>query len=494
MKMKRFVAFGLAAIMTAAMSLSAFAAKTADSGKGGDAKITITLPADNESQDDAEITYTVYKVFDATNDGQSEAISYTIDSANGELTDAMKAAGFLKDDAGNVYHFSGTYAAETDEGAIKIKVGGEDKYIVPTPKNTELTADQIAAIKAYAKDKIGTFKAKPTTDGTLEITGLEYGYYYIDTTTGSAVTIDSTNPNGEVKDKNSIPDKPKKTIVTSDDFIGSLDQSGKNALAQVGTNVYFKVEIVKVKGATNYVFHDKMSKGLEYNGDVAVDPAGLTSSTTPAGEDTVTVTFDNDKLAELEDGTKITITYSAKVTSDALSTDPANNTATLGYGNSHTTTSDKVNVYNAKFTVTKSDGEGNPLAGAGFVIHDADGNYYLLKNGEVSWIESSDDATEYTSSATGEVQAFTGLKDGTYTLVEKTVPSGYNKAANLTFTIEGEDYTVTNLEKSATVVNNAGAELPSTGGMGTTIFYIVGAILVLGAGVVLVSRKRMANY
>ena len=89
------------------------------------------------------------------------------------------------------------------------------------------------------------------------------------------------------------------------------------------------------------------------------------------------------------------------------------------------------------------------------------------------------------------VESFTGLVDGTYTLVEKTVPSGYNKAADSTFTIAASDYTSDNLVQTAEVINNSGAELPSTGGICTTIFYIIGAILVIGAGVLLVTRRRM---
>ena len=458
-KMKKLFAMLIAMVMVLGMSTTVFAAATSDSGKGGSASITITLPTDNAGTDE-EITYTVYKVFDATNDGTSSAIAYQIDSTNGDLTAAMTAAEFSVDSAGNV--------------------SGPDS----------LDADALAAIAAYATDSIGTFTAKPS-DGTLTITGLQYGYYYITTTTGTVVTVDSTNPNAEVEDKNTIPGPPDKKIVDGDDFIGSIDEAGANALAQVGSTVYFEVTITKVKGATNYVFHDTMSAGLSYNDDVAVTPAGLVDNTTTATGDTVTVTFDNTALAALADNTDITITYSATVTSDALSTDAANNTATLDYGDGHTTEMDQVKVYNANFTVSKEDGDGEPLAGAGFVIANADGKYYKLENSVVSWVDSIDDATEYTSDSTGAVTAFTGLADGTYTLIEKTVPAGYNKAADSTFTIAAGDYTADNLEQESTVVNNAGSVLPSTGGIGTTIFYIIGAILVIGAGVVLVTRRRM---
>ena len=104
---------------------------------------------------------------------------------------------------------------------------------------------------------------------------------------------------------------------------------------------------------------------------------------------------------------------------------------------------------------------------------------------------------EYTSDAQGAVHAFTGLAAGTYTLVESTVPAGYNKAADSTFTVDAVTEegatTAANLEQTAEITNESGAELPSTGGMGTTIFYALGAVLVIGAGVLMVTRRRMAN-
>jgi len=481
--MKKVLALALAAIMVMALAGTALAAKESDSGKGGSASITIKLPTDNAGTDD-EITYTLYKVFDATN--SDSGISYKIDSVNGDLTNDMKSAGFLVDDGGNVHYgtftesATGTYVVDGKKGTITDK--------------TELDDTALAAIAAYAKDKIGDYKAKPS-DGTLKITNLEFGYYYISTTTGTVVTIDSTNPDATVNDKNTIPDVPDKSVTGIG--TGSYDEEGQKALAQVGTTVSFSVEIVKVKGATNYVFHDVMDAGLAYNGDVAVTPADVVKNTTTASGDTITVTFDNDKLAALADGTKITINYSATVTSDALNEDPAKNTATLDYGDGHTTDSDVVEVYNAKFTVTKKDGTNTPLAGAGFVIANAEGKYYKYTaatgtaSAKVEWVTSIDDATEYTSGEDGKLNGeFKGLANGTYTLIEKTVPAGYNKAADSTFTIAEKDYTATNLEQASTVTNNAGTELPSTGGIGTTIFYIVGAILVLGAGAVLVARRK----
>lgn len=218
--------------MIVGLGVSALAAATADSGKGGPASIKITLPTDNAGTDE-EITYHVYKVFDATQNGS--AISYKIDSTNGNLSAAMTAAGFLVDDGGNVHY--GTFTA--DENGTYV-VGGVKGTITDT---ADLTPAALEAIAAYAVDEIGSgFTAKPS-DTTLTITGLEYGYYYITTTTGTVVTVDSTKPNAEVEDKNTIPGPPEKKIVDGDDFVGSLDAAGQNALAQVGSTVYFEVTI-----------------------------------------------------------------------------------------------------------------------------------------------------------------------------------------------------------------------------------------------------------
>ena len=237
-----------------------------------------------------------------------------------------------------------------------------------------------------------------------------------------------------------------------------------------------------------------MTSGLTYVADsltvTGVPAAGYTAT---ASGQSIKVGFDDDEIAKLAQGAEIVLTYKATITENALNDDPEKNTATISYGNNGQYTSEPsvTEVYNAQFTVTKQDGNNQPLAGAGFVIANADNKYYKLDNGVVTWVDSIEDADEHVSDAQGAVAAFTGLANGTYTLVEKTVPAGYNKAADQNFTVAEHDYTATNLEQTAQVINTAGSVLPSTGGIGTTIFYIIGAILVIGAGVVLVTRRRM---
>ncbi|BAW16095.1 putative cell wall anchor protein [Streptococcus intermedius] len=453
---KLFVA--VAAIAMALLTTTAVSA----AGKGS---ITITPPTGLDPN--ASNTYKIYKVFDA--DGNGSAISYKV-KAN-HASDPLPN-GFEKDGQGNVSY--------TGAG-----------------KNGQLTQADIDAIKKYVTEADKVKEVTATGSNPVTVNDLENGYYYVTTTTGTAVVVNSTNPNAKVEDKNTVPTVDKKITDAN-----SYDADGKKALAEVGKTVKFESTITIGAGAKGYVYHDKMTAGLKYNSDVKayVDgtevPAANYEVTAENG-DTFTVKFKDTYTATLEKGKKIVLKYSAVVTSEALSVDPAKNTASVSYGSNgsvNKTPESKTEVYNAKITVTKNDDKNKPLEGAGFVLKNAAGKYYKYdaNTKTVTWVDDIKDATEYKSNAAGEVEAFKGLADGTYTLVEKTVPAGYNKAADKQFTISKGNYTVGNLEQKATVVNKPGTELPRTGGLGTMLLTLVGSILVIGVGVLIVTKKRMS--
>ena len=512
-KMKKIFALLTAMVMVFGMSVAVFADELPEGTAGANKTITINPPTG--VADDATNTYTIYKVFNATTgDG---TISY-------QSLDGTAPDGFVVDDANNVYLGTLTDTASGAAGEISIKVGGATKYIVPSTA-PDLTADQIASIAAYTgKVEIGTVTITGSDPKTVTVP--DYGYYYVTTTTGTVVSINSTNKSADIEDKNTLPPVEKTIIDTAEDLsaeelltqmvmAGTIDANGKKAFAELGREVTYQGEITVGKGEQNYVFHDKMGDGLTFKGNDSVtvtsdaSPAladgWYTIKATPDTGDTLTITFING----IPEGTKITITYVGIVNSDNLTVDTGKNTAQLTYGdensNNHTPVTE-TNVYNARFSVKKEDGNKQPLAGAGFVIKNADGAYYkVAADGKsVSWYilqdgETLEDAiaagkiTENVSDATGAVPPFTGLVDGTYTLIESTVPTGFNKVADSNFTIEAGDYTDNNLKQSTIVINNAGTELPSTGGMGTTILYILGTILVLGAGLTLVTKRRMSS-
>ena len=452
-----------------ALSATAFAATvTKADGVDGPASITVQLPTLPETGYTANNTYTIYKVFDANLAESGDGITYTLTGSHTTAPD-----GFEINNSGNV-----TYVGTSTDGTLS-------------------DAD-IAAIKAYVTDADIVATVTTTADDTsFTVDGLPYGYYYIDTTTGTLITVDTTHPNAVVNDKNEIPPVDKKITGAT-----SMDEDGLKALAQVGTPVTYTATIEVQNGAENYVFHDKMTAGLSYNDDMVVnvggtnvDASAATFSIGQEGEDTVTVTFDNDYIASLADGTKITFTYTATITEDAVTRVPEKNTCYLTYGdinNPNSTPVKETETYNAIINVLKKDDKDQPLKGAGFVLKNSEDKYYTYDGTEITWVDSIDDADEHFSGDDGVVPAFTGLANGTYTLVEKTVPDGYNKTDDATFTIAEHDYTVENLEQSATVVNNEGPEMPSTGGIGTTVFYVVGAVLVVGAAIVLIARRRAA--
>jgi LPXTG-motif cell wall-anchored protein len=427
--------------------------------------------------------YTLYKLFDAQNaangatvsaDGEISGITYTLMSGKQDL----KA---------DVPSNDGT---ETVNGSQWFSIDGNGR--VTALPGLDFDDSFKAWAKAYGKS-ISTITANED-NANVKWDNLAAGYYFITTTTGSLVTVDSITPNVNVEDKNSIPSGDK-TITDVEDGSSSIDEAGKKAIAQVGKKVTFTATVDFGKGSKNVKFHDAMGNGLALD-EASIKVTGVGANDyeileTPDNGDTFTIKF-VDGIAET---VVATITYKATVTSNALTTTVAagTNTATISYGENNTTTQEKTTqVYNAKFTVSKQDGDKKPLAGAGFVIQNSNDKYYKLSEDKktVTWVDNIDDATEYSSNAQGEVTAFTGLGIGQYKLVEKTVPGGYNKVNDTGFEIKDNDYTTTNLEQGNTVINNKGTEMPSTGGIGTTIFYVVGGVMVAGAVVFLLTKRR----
>lgn len=189
---------------------------------------------------------------------------------------------------------------------------------------------------------------------------------------------------------------------------------------------------------------------------------------------------------------KITVTYSGKINKYAVDGN-AVNTVNIANNTEKNPLTDNAETTTGEFTIAKVDRNNAALEGAKFRLYDAQtgGNEIavVLENGAYRVAEANETGVEIEANQ-GDAKNLATIKgldkdtNVSYWLEETVAPKGYNK---LTARQEVKaDGTAT-----INVVNEKGSVLPSTGGIGTTIFYIIGAILVIGAGVVLVTRRRM---
>ena len=171
---------------------------------------------------------------------------------------------------------------------------------------------------------------------------------------------------------------------------------------------------------------------------------------------------------------------------------PEVNKVTLNYGNNFESKPKEVEVVTHKFTFDKVDGS-TKLTGAEFELQLSGTALPLvvITEGEEYRIATDEDTETVTTIVTaGKTITINGVdSDVTYTLVETKAPAGgYNQLTEgTTVTVKADDSAHIDVE------NNKGTVLPSTGGIGTTIFYVVGSILVVAAGVLLITKKRMSR-
>lgn len=477
----RILALLLALVLCLGLSVTAFAT--------GAEQATGTITINNAVN---EQTYTIYRIL--------ELESYNPDSG----AYAYKAATAWK-----------TFLQQQTS---YVKVDNQD-YVTWVGESSEARAAEFAkAALKYAKEQsIQSVDTKQAANGTVTFTGLPLGYYLVDSTVGTLCALGTTNSSVTVEDKHTTPSIDKQ--VKED----STGEYGKVNDADIGDTVDFKVTINAKTGAQNYVFHDTMSAGLTFNTDSVKVKKGETFATVDT-DYTVKITgftddcafeveFKQDYCDKLKDGDTIVITYSATLNNQAVIAGTGNeNKGVLKYGekNDLETKPSTTKTYTWDFEVFKF-GNGNKnkgLEGAKFVVLSQDKQKVAkVANDKITeWVQAPADpadenatwpeGTVLTTDANGKIDV-AGLDAGTtYYLHEVKAPEGYNKlSTDRDFTISAQkteqdtamSYTKTKVE----VENNSGTILPSTGGMGTTIFYVLGGILAVGAAVLLVTKKRM---
>lgn len=496
-RIKKIFSMALALTMLLALSVTA-------SAEGGN--FTITAPANGH-------TYEIYQIF----------------------------TGDLYEEDGTQYLSNvkwGKNGSGTKNDAVSEDILNKLKNITSTASDQE----KLATIKIYVN--LSTEAFGTVTNG--QPLSAPAGYYLIKDQNGSqagengAYTTYIVQLVGNVKitPKVGVPTVEKK-VQDTDDTTGTTTDWQDSADYDIEDMVPFQLTAKigdRYDDYTKYklVFHDTLSKGLTFdeannNLTVKVGTKTFTKDTDytvdvetveQTGETKLTITITDLKKVDVAvtKGTEVTVEYEAKLNDQAVIGAAGNpNTVYLEYSNNPNdatgnetghTPEDKVIVFTYEFGVNKKDEAKNPLPGAAFKLEKK------VKSGETEkWVivkeftvDESDSATTFT---------FKGLDDGTYRLTETKTPAGYNTIEPIEFTISAEHEadsvnpilkTLTvKVEKDAAqitaevnsgklttdVVNKKGATLPETGGIGTTVFYVVGAILVLGSAVLLITRKRM---
>lgn len=402
-------------------------------------------------------------------------------------------------------------------GAGKNYFEVKDGYVVwkesVTKSDTNVKALAKAAL-AYAESKsIAPTKSSRATTTSVEFTSLNLGYYVVDSSLGSICGLTTTAPTVEINEKNGVPDIKKEV---KEDSTGLYGQTNT---ASINQTVEYKITITVGAGAQNYKLHDTLSAGLTLNSDsfvitaadadnkaVTVTTSDYTKLATPETGDTFTITFTNDFVEKVGSNGTITVCYTAVLNENAVIGGTGNKNETdLDYGNNHNVEATPTYTYTYEFGIVKTTTSNELLDGAEFKLYTiqdkvkTDINVVLVKTeNNINYYRPAK-ANETAVNIKAGIAKISGLDSDTYYLNEVVVPKGFNKLAtdpSLTLGAASNNVTMngtTYLNGGLQVVNYTGEELPSTGGMGTTMFVTVGSMLVLGFGVLLVTKLRLSK-
>lgn len=493
--MKKLMAALLAVAMVCAMAIPAWA----DGGAGattGEGKITI---------DNAVIghTYKIYRILNLQYNDTAKSFRYEKNDKWGAFVEEQTAYLAVDSKTGVVTWANSDNA---DNGtAIKALAVAAGQHVTDTPS---LAADD----------------SKVAASNTVIFDNLPLGWYLVvsDLTTDAICSIDTTAKQVTIREKNGVPTVTKEVEYASGSW-------GEGNDGNVGDTVNFQTTIYVTDGnPTNYVLHDKMSNGLDFKEDsIAVkvnDTTPITNYTvkyTNTDKCTFEISFPN---GTLHTNDKVVVTYSATINSNAVVGTAGNENETwLKYGNNGETTHGRTKTYTWKFNIfkyfTDSDDTMQYLANVEFVLYrkNADDKAEYAKfdsNNKLSgWTEAESEAGKLKTNATFIV-GVEGLDKGTYFLKEITTPDGFNGLTSdvevqidsscntlngATYTVQykmvnEDDFTDTDEEeKVVPIENKRGTVLPGTGGIGTTIFYVVGGGLMVAAAILLITKKRMEN-
>ena len=472
----------LVALLMAVAMLSALCVSASAEGK------TFTINAGSTSSDvEDTIQYTWYRIFNA--DVRSHG---TVNDSTGELSDTGIVAYYIP--AGNTTLAEAVDAltvGSDDMFDVYLTADGKDYAVTLKSKTSgNFTAEEIAAALDGVKDKAianGTFN-RSAPGGSASASNLPDGYYLVVSSLGTKLAVQTTG-DITIKEKNEYP---------------SITKTENVSTASIGQLVTYTVAVKIPNSAAQKTITivDSISQGLTMNSGISVE--GVSGTYAPVfgnrpdftdGSKTYTVyTIEIDPATvNINKGKTLTFTYNATLNNNAIVKGNETNKAHVEYD--HFVSQDvSVNVTTYGFSLEKIDGStSDPLDGAQFSLWDAETNgnqIYLSTPVAPNTTTYRVDLTGFGSSAVIQAGTATieGLAEGEYYLQEDVAPTGYNRLATrqkISVTASSSDAGV-----DIAVENNAGVELPSTGGIGTTIFYVVGIALALGAAVILVARRK----
>lgn len=496
-RMKKIFALLIAMVMVLGMSTSVFAA-------------SITVEQDSTyagTEGAAGRTYTYKEIFHATLSATNTSTGGRYDEVGtpGTVTESF-AKGysyFLNSTETTQIGQLGTWDADNKTWT---KASGNfwfdltpsadgSKYVVSWASGVATDTDTAqAAAKWLSTNYMAVASGSLTWDATNKkwtATDLEDGYYLLSSDTGNnliAATGDIT-----VKEKNAYP--PIDKTQADEDSATQTNDSKNVAIGDVLT-YQAKVTIpATAKVGDTMVVTDTPSQGLTYNNDVAIKTnegnATVVFGTAGTGDAwTATIT-----VTEASKGKDVVFEYKMTVNADALTDDDRINTFKLNYGDNYIAVPDTV-PYTTYFTgIEKVDGNNNEtkLEGVEFTLKEGETEFKVKKGNDGVYIPDASGSSTVVTDSNGLIKIRGLDKDKIYTLTETKTNDGYNLLTEPTTLrlVEDKDNAFSTTTTFDQIKNNKGTVLPSTGGIGTTIFYVVGAVLVLGAAVLLITKRRM---
>lgn len=488
--MKKLMAALLAVAMVCAMAIPAFAANGGATRTG-----SITINGAIHGQ-----TYNIYRILNLEANKGFTAYKYTI-------TPDWDA-----------------FVTEHDD-VFTVKNGIVTSTVTDAAKIQALANDAGDYVKIESLTPDGTATADNPT-----VSNLPLGYYLVvpepGVVTNSLCSLGTTNPNVTINEKNGKP-----TITKQVEHAAGSPASANDAT--VGDTVKFVVTINAIDGKPeNYVMHDKMEAGLTFDASSVTVKRGEAILEKGTDYELITSPNDNDTfdikfIKPVHTNDVFTVTYSATLNENAVVGTTGNKNETdLTYGDNQRVEAEPTKTYTWSFNIFKyfmKGTEEKALDGAKFILYrksstnSEDENEYAVMdaNGKIkSWTTGESNATVLTSPDSGKL-TMSGLANGTYYLKETEAPQGYNSLENdIEIMITAANWTTSGTlsakieYKTSTaegaifaeaengtvkVENKSGTVLPGTGGIGTTIFYVIGGGLMAAAAILLITKKRMEN-